>query len=87
MATVCKHERRRRFAGRVVNINQVRVERLAVDIAPLLATRGNVIVDTSRADDVDLWRRSARRAGRLLGMPVRTGVSWDGTRVWACEGP
>jgi len=79
LATICKHDskhdRRRRFAGRIVNIDQVRVERLAVDIAPVLATRGNVIVDTGRVDDVDLWRRSARRAGRILGIPVRTGVS------------
>lgn len=87
MATVCKQNGSRRFSGRVVNIDRARVERLAVDIAPLLAKRGNVIVDVARIDDVALWRRSARRAGRLLGIPVRTGVSWDGTRVWACEGP
>ena len=38
-------------------------------------------------EDIELWRKAARIAGRRLGIAVRTGVSRDGTKVWASEGP
>jgi hypothetical protein len=40
---------------------------------------------TAELPDVDDWRRAARRAGRLLGARVRTGVSDDGTKVWVVD--
>jgi hypothetical protein len=36
---------------------------------------------------VELWRKAARIAGRRLGIPVRTGITRDGSEVWAAEGP
>src|SRR5206468_2680681 len=51
----CKHERRPRFGGRVVNINDVRSSALLLDIAPLLASRGNIMLDATRVEDVELW--------------------------------
>ena len=33
--------------------------------------------------DVDRWRWATRQAGRSLGWSVRTGVSDDGSTVWA----
>lgn len=59
------------------------MERMAQEIADqLVAGHGGVTRMTSAVDDVDLWRRAARRAGRLLGVPVRTGVPHDGSKVW-----
>lgn len=50
-------------------------ERLAKEIADqLVAGHGSVVRWTA---DVAAWRSAARRAGRLLGVPVRTGVSDD----------
>lgn len=61
-------------------------ERLAKEIADqIVAGRGSVVRWTASIDDVERWRRAARRAGRVLGVPVRTGVADDGTRVWAID--
>jgi hypothetical protein len=69
--------------GRVVDLEASRVEQLAAELVPILRDRGGVVVDVEQLDSVDRWRRAARRAGRLLGWSVRTGVSADGSRVWA----
>jgi hypothetical protein len=68
--------------ARVVDIERERVERLAADLAPELRERGVIVVDVAALEDVERWRRAARRAGRLLGWRVRTGISRDGRRVW-----
>ena len=65
----------------VVDIEAVRVERLANELADNLASAGAVHAAAVDVDDVDRWRRAARRAGRLLGWRIRTGVSAG--RVWA----
>jgi hypothetical protein len=46
-----------------------------------------IVLSTDSVEDVGAWRKAARTAGRRLGIPVRTGVSKDGTKVWASEGP
>ena len=57
-------------------------QRLAEEIAAqIVAGHGGVVRWTGQLPDVDDWRRAARRAGRLLGVWVRTGVSDDGTKV------
>lgn len=62
------------------------MERLAREIVgQLVAGRGGVTRLTSAVDDVVLLRRAARRAGRLLGVPVRTGVAPDGAKVWVVD--
>jgi hypothetical protein len=61
-------------------------QRLAQEIADqIVAGHGSVVRWTAELPDVDDWRRAARRAGRLLGVRVRTGVSGDGTRVWVVD--
>lgn len=69
--------------AKVVDLERFRVERLAGEIVPWLRDRGSVLVETSGLESVERWRRAARRAGRLLGWRVRTGVSPAGDRVWA----
>jgi hypothetical protein len=62
------------------------VELLAKEIADQLVTgQGSVIRWTSSVGDIELWRRAARRAGRILHVPVRTGVSDDGSKVWVVD--
>ena len=69
--------------GQVVDLERQRVEALARDLVPLLQERGSIWVATAEVEDVERWRRAARRAGRLLGWHVRTGVTSDGELVWA----
>lgn len=69
--------------GRVVDLERERVEALARQLVAPLQERGTVMVATADVDDVERWRRAARRAGRLLGWHVRTCVTGDGEWVWA----
>ena len=74
--------------GRIVSIERVRINRLAREIASQLRSNSNSVVrGTANVGDVDEWRRAARKAGRQLGIQIRTGVSRDGDKVWASEGP
>jgi hypothetical protein len=68
-----------------VDLEKAAVERLARILAPRLA-EGTVRVPLAEVHDVERWRKAARRAGRLLGHGVTTGVTEDS--VWAClRGP
>lgn len=69
--------------GRLIDLERQRVEALARDLVPLLQEQGSIGVATSEVDNVERWRRAARRAGRLLGWHMRTGVTSDGELVWA----
>jgi hypothetical protein len=69
--------------GRVENLERQRVERLAADLVPALRERGEARAETQALESVERWRAAARRAGRLLGWRVRTGVSRDGRYAWA----
>lgn len=61
-------------------------QRLAQEIADqIVAGQGSVVRWTAELPDVNDWRRAARRAGRVLGVRVRTGVSDDGTKVWVVD--
>lgn len=71
--------------GRVIDLERQRVETLALDLVPLLQERGSMWVATSEVDNVERWRRAARRAGRLLGWHMRTGLTADGELVWAAS--
>ena len=74
--------------GRIVDLERVRVDRLAEEIAAQLEAHGGSILRlTTDVDDVERWRRAARKAGRRLGVTVRTGISADRSKVWASEGP
>ena len=73
-----------RSRGRVVDLEEVRVERLVLGIVEELQAHGGALADVNALDSVERWRRAARRAGRLLGLRIRTGVSHG--RAWAaCE--
>ena len=69
--------------GRMVDLERVKVERLAVELMPDLREQGQLFARTGELESVDRWRRAARRAGRLLGWRVRTGITHDGAKVWA----
>jgi hypothetical protein len=64
-----------------------RLEILVRELENQLRTDHGVKHGVDYVADVDLWRKAARIAGRRLGIPVRTGISHDGTEVWASEGP
>jgi hypothetical protein len=64
-----------------------RLEHLSQQLADELRIRRSITMSSACIEDVELWRRAARLAGRRLGIPVRTGLSSDGTKVWASEGP
>ncbi len=67
----------------VTNFDHKVVDRLAHELAPALDDRGIVVAKVTEVDNVERWRKAARRAGRLLRLPVRTAISSDGTTVWA----
>lgn len=84
MVTEWSHTRARsRPAGRVVDLERQKVEVLAGQLLPVLRERGSLSAETVDLDDVERWRRAVRRAARLLGWKVRTGVTPDGSRAWA----
>ncbi len=67
----------------VTNFDHKVVDRLAHELAPALDDRGIVVAKVTEVDNVERWRKAARRAGRLLRLPVRTAISTDGATVWA----
>ena len=71
--------------GQVVDLERRQIEALARQILPVLLEHGSLVVNTDKVHDVERWRKAARRAGRMLGWHVRTGVIADGARVWAAS--
>lgn len=70
----------------VLDFCAMRLERLTEQIVAQLRQHGGAV--TRRAvdvGDVALWRRAARRAGRVLNVPVRTGMALDGSKVWVVD--
>lgn len=69
-----------------VDPDRVDTELLAhVIAAQIEASHGNLIRNASEIGNPDRWRQAARKAGRVLGVPIRTGVASDGSRVWAVD--
>jgi hypothetical protein len=73
--------------GSVSDLQRRRFERLVEQLRQELLVRRGVVLNADSVEDVAEWRKAARQAGRSLGIPVRTGVSSDGTKLWASEGP
>ncbi len=71
----------------VDELERQRTERLVLVLMEHLQRDRGVNVAVELIDDIDRWRRAARIAGHRLGIPVRTGVSRDGSTVWVSEGP
>jgi hypothetical protein len=65
----------------VIDLERVHVDRLAADVAPVLASNGVVRAHIDDIVSVERWRRAARSAARSIGSRVRTGTS--GEWVWA----
>jgi len=66
----------------IINLRRERERRLAAELAPTLRhTHAVAPVDTLHS--VDEWRTAVRMAGRANGWRMRTGLSPDGSRVWA----
>lgn len=72
---------------RANELERRRLMRLVEQLTEQLQERRSLTHGTDYIEDVELWRKAARAAGRRLGIRVRTGVSRDGTKVWASEGP
>jgi hypothetical protein len=68
--------------GRVVDIERVRVEQLAVELLPALRDRGELHIGPSEVESIERWRRAACAAARELGEPIRTGRTRSGG-AWA----
>ena len=90
MSRICQgsdsDHRRVLRSRRVVDLGEVRVSLLAEEIADQIREgQGSVVRLASEVGDMTHWRQAARRAGRILGVPVRTGVAEDGSRVWAVD--
>ena len=66
----------------VVDLRRERECRLAEQLVPTLE-RSHAVVATASLDSVEEWRAAARIAGRANGWRVRTGLTVDGTGVWA----
>lgn len=75
--------------AKVVDIERVRVNRLAADLLPLVrdafAGPGMLKVATVDIENVDRWRRAARACARRLGVTCSTSVSADGSFVWIVD--
>ena len=68
--------------AQIVDLDRARLERLGRSIAGALAS-GHAIADVSGVGDVEEWRRAARSVAADRRWRVRTGVTRDGSRVWA----
>ncbi len=75
--------------AKVVDIERVRVGRLAADLLPAIrdafAGPGILKVTTADIEDVDRWRRAARACARQLGVSCGTSVSADRSFVWIVD--
>lgn len=75
--------------AKVVDIERVRVDRLAEELLPAIreafAGPGIYKVSTAGLDDVERWRRAARACARELGVSCSTSVSADGSFVWIVD--
>jgi hypothetical protein len=62
--------------GRRFSLETARVEALAAEMVTELrrSNTDRLVVDTATLDDVERWRRAARRAARVLGLRVHTRV-------------
>src|SRR5712692_1924229 len=67
----------------VINLERRAVERLARELVPRFADTRDLKAKVSEIDNVERWRKAARRAGHRLGYPVRTMLSSDGSTVYA----
>ncbi len=68
--------------AQIVDLDRARLGRAGRSLVGVLEA-GHVIVDVSTVGDVEEWRRAARRVAADWGWRVRTGVTRDGSRVWA----
>lgn len=67
----------------VVGIHRRR-DALIADLARELPEQGIVQRDVDTLTvEVEVWRRAARSAARILGRPVQTSLDPSGTLVWA----
>ena len=75
--------------AKVVDIERVRVDRLADELLPAIrdafAGPGIYKVATADIEGVDRWRRAARACARQLGVSCSTAVSTDGAFVWIVD--
>jgi hypothetical protein len=75
--------------AKVVDIERIRVDRLADELLPAIreAFAGPGIYKAATADieDVERWRRAARGCARKLGVSCSTSVSADGSFVWIVD--
>ncbi len=74
----------RTSGAQIVDLGRARVDRLADALTPILEA-GHVTMSASSVDSIADWRTAARQAASTSGWRVRTGVTSDGSRVWAAR--
>jgi hypothetical protein len=74
-------------SGLIDQLTRKRLEFVVGELTAQLSANRGVTHGANHIGDVELWCVAARIAGHRLGIPVRTGVSRDGAKVWASEGP
>ncbi len=68
--------------AQIVDLVAVRMARLVRSLEHVLEG-GHVIIDVAAVANLDEWRKVVRRIAAARKWRVRTGVTPDGSRVWA----
>ncbi len=68
--------------AQIVDLVAVRMARLVRSLEHVLEG-GHVIIDVAAVANLDEWRKAVRRIAAARKWRVRTGVTPDGSRVWA----
>lgn len=64
------------------------IDALVKEVRAQLAANGTAIADVGRlAVPVDVWRKAARRAGKILGRPVRTVLHGGAVEAYLVDWP
>ena len=73
----------------VAEILQPRIDRITKALVDWLPEHGMVLLPIDQLSvPVDVWRAAARRAGRIMGRPIRTKVdAYGGISAWIADWP
>lgn len=74
--------------GDVIYLWEPSVEAIISSLSKWLPEHGSVSLPVARlAVSVDDWRTAARKAGRVIGRPIRTRVQYQNVEAWIADWP